>query len=138
MKKFLRFLLLAALMVPLGARAQSTPDTVTMATSGVDTLSTCSAIIYDDGGATGSYSTNCQSTLVLLPNVTGQYVTISGTSITEGNWDYLTIYEGVGTTGNIVFQDNVSGVETTTIPVLSAAAFTIVFLSDGSRFLPAR
>ena len=40
-------------------------------------------IIYDDGGATGSYSTNCQSTLVLLPNVTGQYVTISGTSITE-------------------------------------------------------
>ena len=132
MKKFLRFLLLAALMVPLGARAQSTPDTVTMATSGVDTLSTCSAIIYDDGGATGSYSTNCQSTLVLLPNVTGQYVTISGTSITEGNWDYLTIYEGVGTTGNIVFQDNVSGVETTTIPVLSAAAFTIVFLSDGS------
>jgi hypothetical protein len=36
-----------------------------MATSGVDTLRTCGTVIYDDGGATGSYSSSCNSTLVL-------------------------------------------------------------------------
>ena len=68
LKKCLRLVLLAALLVPLGARAQSTPDSVyTMGTTGSDTLRICSAVIYDNGGATGSYATDCNFTLVLLP-----------------------------------------------------------------------
>lgn len=132
-KHLLRFVLLVALAVPLGTRAQSTPDSVyTMGTTGSDTLRICSAVIYDNGGATGSYATNCNFTLVLLPSVDGNHVLISGTSVTEGQWDYLTIYEGVGTSGNVLFRDNVSSVETTPIPAISAAALTIVFYSDGS------
>ena len=132
MKKLLRLMLLAALFVPLGATAQTTPDTVhNMATSGSDTLRTCSATIYDDGGANGNYSSNCDATLVLLPNAPGQYVAISGTSYTESTYDYITIYEGVGTSGSVLWTDYGIDAQTPFGP-FDAAAITIHFHSDGS------
>ena len=76
-----------------------------MATSGTDTLRTCFATIYDDGGATGSYSSNCNSTLIVYPNQEGSMLQVSGLSYTEGTWDYLRIYDGVGTNGEVLFDD---------------------------------
>lgn len=132
MKKLLRLMLLAALFVPLGATAQTTPDTVfNMATSGSDTLRACSATIYDDGGPNASYSSNCDATLVLLPNIAGQYVSISGTSYTESTYDYITIYEGVGTDGTVLWTDYGIDAQTPFGP-FRAAAITVAFHSDGS------
>jgi hypothetical protein len=58
---------------------------------------------------------------------------ISGTSRTESSYDYLTIYDGIGIGGEILFQDNTSGVSSAVaIPTLMSDAFTLVFHSDGS------
>ena len=109
-------------------------DVINMATSGTQTLTTCNAIIYDNGGSTGSYSNYCNATLILLPQTAGDYVVINGFSHTEGSWDYLTIYEGVGTTGDILFRDNTSGDNSThTFGPFASDAFTVVFYSDGSN-----
>ncbi len=104
-----------------------------MATSGSDTLHTCAATIYDNGGPTGSYSASCQSTLVITPNDPTKWVTISGSSQTEGSYDYLTIYDGIGTSGEMLFRDNTSGDNSThTFGPFGSEAFTVVFHSDGS------
>lgn len=102
-----------------------------MATTGTDTLRSCAAIIYDNGGPTGQYTTNCNATLVLLPTNPNDMVRISGQSQTEANYDYLTIYEGIGTSGTILFQDNQSGIyDEIPIGPFTADAFTVVFTSD--------
>ena len=130
MQKFLRTLMLAALMLPFASQAQ---DVVILGTSGTDTLRSCNAVIYDNGGADGNYSNSCNVTKVLLPNAADKWLSISGTSHTEGKWDYLTIYAGIGTTGEILFRDNTAGINSqVTIPTLTGEAFTIVFYSDGS------
>ena len=104
-----------------------------MATSGTDTLRSCAAIVYDNGGPSGSYASNCQSTLVILPSSNDREVYISGTSYTEGSYDYLTIYDGVGTSGTVLFCDNTSGQSTTlSFGPFTGTAFTVVFHSDGS------
>ena len=102
-----------------------------MATSGSDTIYTCAAVIYDDGGATGSYSSSCQSTLVIYPSTPGSEVVITGTSYTESSYDYLTIYQGVGTSGEQLWTDNGVTAQQSFGP-FSADAITIVFHSDGS------
>ena len=105
-----------------------------MATSGTDTLSTCNAIIYDNGGPTGSYTNSCNATLVITPSDPTKWVTISGTSQTEGSWDYLTIYDGIGTSGEMLFCDNTSGdYNTHTFGPFGSSAFTVSFYSDGSN-----
>ena len=73
-----------------------------MAVTGSDTLTTCSAIIYDDGGPNGNYSANCSSTLVLFPEVSGTALMLNGTSTTQSNVDFLDIYDGVGTGGALL------------------------------------
>lgn len=82
MQKFLRTLMLAALMLPFASQAQ---DVVILGTSGTDTLRSCNAVIYDNGGADGNYSNSCNVTKVLLPNAADKWLSISGTSHTEGN-----------------------------------------------------
>ena len=104
-----------------------------MATSGSDTLRSCSAIIYDDGGPTGSYSSGISlSTLVIYPADDQHAVVISGNSYTEGSWDYLRIYEGVGTTGDEVWSDYDVSATQTFGPFISTSAFTVTFHSDGN------
>ena len=106
---------------------------VNMATSGSDTLRTCAAIIYDDGGPTGSYSSSISSSiLVLYPSDALHALTISGSSYTESTYDYLRIYSGVGTDGETLFDDY--GVSTLQNfgPFFSTNPITIYFHSDGS------
>ena len=102
-----------------------------MATSGTDTLQTCAAIIYDNGGPSSEYSSSCNSTLILLPDTPGSEIVVSGTSYTEGSYDYLTIYEGVGTTGTVLWTDNGSYNNESFGP-FTAPAITVTFVSDAS------
>ncbi|MBR1549554.1 MAG: fibronectin type III domain-containing protein [Bacteroidales bacterium] len=76
-----------------------------MSSSGNATLSTCAANIYDNGGADGSYGNNCNSTLVVTPATPGSYLMVTGTSYTESTYDYLNLYEGNGTSGELLFDD---------------------------------
>ena len=107
----------------------ATPGTYNMGTVGSDTLSTCSLIIYDNGGANGDYSSNCDFTLVLYPETAGDAVAVSGSYVTENNWDYLRIFDGAGTDGTLLGDYCGSG----TVPLLvsSSGPLTVKFTSDG-------
>ena len=106
-----------------------------MTVTGTNTLTGCAFTIYDDGGPTGSYSANCQSTLYVYPPDEQHVISVSGTSYTEGSWDYLRVYEGIGTTGTVIFDDyNVSSTQTFGPYISESGPITIVFHSDGSVF----
>ncbi len=105
-----------------------------IAIDSLDTLRTCGAIICDDGGLNGAYSDNRRDTIVIYPAEAGHGLLISGTSETEGSWDYLRIYEGVGTTGTLLWEDRISGMRDVSVipPMEVAGPVTITFYSDGS------
>ena len=107
-----------------------------MHTSGWDTLYTCGAAIYDDGGPSGNYSGNCNSYLVIYPEQPGSFVQISGTIYAEySTYDNLYIYDGVGTT-NALFSTYGQSSGTLTIPTITSSTgpLTINFVSDGTVY----
>lgn len=107
-----------------------TPGSYNMPVSGYNTIYACGGTIYDDGGATGDYSVNCNSTLVIMPTSPDSLVTISGTINSETNYDFLYIYDGIGTSGVLLSQIHGAA----TIPTISSYSgpLTIRFISDGS------
>src|SRR5574344_1474546 len=110
-----------------------TPGTYNMATSGIDTLRTCNAIIYDNGGPTGSYSSNVNSTLIIYPSTPNSLLTLTGSYNTESGWDKITIYSGVGTTGTaLVNQVSGTGTINVTSEDYTTGALTLYFYSDVS------
>lgn len=82
------------------------PNLIVMRANHTDTLRTCGGTIVDDGGLTGNFSTNQNSTIVLYPNDNSQTITLTGVASTMGTYTYssnvLTIYEGVGTSGRVL------------------------------------
>ena len=107
----------------------ATPGTYNMGITGSDTLTSCSLIIYDNGGANGNYSSNCNAILVIYPETEGSSVAVSGTYATENNWDYLRIYDGAGTNGTLLGEFCGNGTVPSTMS--SAGPLTIKFTSDG-------
>ena len=116
---------------PLCGPISATPGSLNMPTSGTLTITTCSLILYDDGGATQNYSNGCDATVVLQPETAGNLISVQGTSSTESSWDYLRIYDGVGTSGTMLGEYTGSGL---TVPELTSTTgpLTIAFSSDGS------
>ena len=108
----------------------ATPGQYTFGVTGSDTLTTCGVMLYDNGGPNGNYSTNCNFTLVLYPENPDAMMAVVGTITTEGiSWDYLTIYDGVGTSTQLAKL----GGSTQTVNVMSQSGpLTLVFHTDGS------
>ena len=96
-----------------------------------DTLTTCGAVIYDNGGPNGDYSANSNNTLVLIPATPGSMMMLTGTCNVENSWDHLYIYDGVGTSGTQLAS--LGNSSTQNVSVLSTTGpLTIHFTSDGS------
>lgn len=96
-----------------------------------DTLTTCNAIICDDGGDNGDYSSDCISTLVIYPSSPDDGLQITGTaSLHPGYSDwgssYLTFYDGVGISHPIL--GNYTG-DSLNIAVATSGPITIQFSS---------
>lgn len=109
------------------------PGSWEMRANQTDTLYMCGGTIYDDGGLTGSYSTSQDSYIILRPDTSNMLVSVSGTSYTEGSWDYLTIYDGIGTSGTELWSDYGSSSSQSFGPIESLSGpLTIAFHSDGS------
>ena len=106
----------------------ATPGTYNLGITGSDTLTSCSMIIYDNGGVNGNYSSNCNFTLVLYPETESDVMAISGTYDTESEWDILRIYDGAGTDGTLIGE--YSGTDTIFALVSSTGPLTIKFTSD--------
>ena len=107
-----------------------------MGTSGWDTLYTCGAVIYDNGGLTGNYADNTNAYLVLYPDQPGSFVQVYGTLVAESStWDYLIFYDGVGTANEILKTNQTSSSQTYTIPTITSSTgpLTIYFRSDNSN-----
>ena len=109
----------------------ATPGAYNMSVTGSNTITTCDMVIYDDGGATGNYSSSSDSYLTIYPETPGNLIAVQGTSATESSWDYLYIYDGTSASGTLLFTANGSNV---TIPELvsSTGPLTLYFHSDGS------
>jgi hypothetical protein len=101
-----------------------------MNATGSDTLTTCGTVIYDDGGATGDYSSNCNSILVLYPADANAKLGLTGTANIENSYDHLYIYDGVGTSGTQLA--NVTGLSQTVNILSLTGPLTLHFTSDGS------
>ncbi|MCR4965008.1 MAG: fibronectin type III domain-containing protein [Bacteroidales bacterium] len=111
--------------------AQATPGSYLMPMSGSNTVTTCSMVVYDDGGLQGSYSNSCNSTLIIYPEVAGNMISLYGTVSTESCCDYVQIYDGAGTSGNMLGEYRGSGLTVPTL-VSTTGPLTIYFHSDGS------
>jgi len=100
-----------------------------MGITGSDTITTCGMAIYDNGGPNGDYSISCNYTLVVNPANAGSGISITGTVSTYNGSSYyagvLTIYAGVGTSGEVLgtFSGNA------TVNVAYAGPVTLNFTS---------
>ncbi len=112
-------------MAPLDSNASS----FVMTYQGTDTVTTSGIMVYDHGGPEGNHGNGCNSTLVLLPAVQGQKLSVSGSYSTESCCDHLFIYDGIGT-NNLLGQYQGSGdIEEL---VSTSGPLTIRFTTDGS------
>ncbi len=76
------------------------PAALLMPVSGTLDVTACSGVIYDNGGASGSYANNCNGTIILRSYNPGSTITLSGSYHTETCCDKLYVYDGVG--GNLL------------------------------------
>jgi hypothetical protein len=60
--------------------------------------------IYDDGGSTGNYSNDCDGYLVLTAPQ-GYTIQLTGDLLTETGCDYLTVYAGNTTDGDVLLDE---------------------------------
>ena len=109
------------------------PGLYTMTANSSDTLHACGITIVDDGGLGGDYAPNQNTTLYLYPSDATQMLVLSGSSHSESTYDYVTIYSGIGTSGEVLFTDNGIDVLTTIDTIYSESPVTIVFISDYSN-----
>lgn len=101
-----------------------------MNTTGSDTLTTCGMVIYDNGGPDGQYDYNCDAVLVIYPADPDSKLSLTGTANIENNWDFLYIYDGVGTDGTPI--TTISGDNQTVNVISNSGPLTLHFTSDGS------
>ena len=96
-----------------------------------DTLTTCGAVIYDNGGPNDNYSANSNNILVLYPENPGAMMMLTGTCDAENSYDHLYIYDGVGTGGTQLASLGNSSVQNVSL-LSTTGPRTIHFTSDGS------
>ena len=108
----------------------ATPGSLIMPSLGAVTVTTCAMTIYDDGGANGNYSTNCDAVVIINPETPGSMISITGTLSTESNYDELEIYDGAGVSGTPA--QVISGTGQTVNFTSTTGPATIHFTSDVS------
>ena len=115
-----------------------TPIMVVPAT-GNNSFTVCSGNLYDNGGLVGDYATSSDGYTVINPLTVGSFVRVSGSITSEGGYDYLTIYDGIGTGGAILWGGSAHGSGTScatfTVPTITSTSgsLTVRFYSDGSN-----
>lgn len=106
--------------------------------TGNNSYTMCSGNIYDNGGSTANYATSSNGYSVINPSVIGNMVQVSGSITAEAGYDYLTIYDGTGTGGTILWGGAPHGTGTActtfTVPTITSTTgpLTVRFYSDGS------
>ncbi len=107
------------------------PVIFTLPTTGNNSYTVCSGVLYDSGGPSGNYSNNSNGYTVLNPSNPGNMVQVNGFSDGDNCCDFIRIYNGAGLSGNLLWAGNPS---TGVIPSITSTAgpLTIEFTSNGS------
>ena len=106
------------------------PGSYNMATSGTDTVISCGMMVYDNGGMNSDYANYCNGTLIIYPETEGSLVSVSGYYDVEEDYDFLRIYDGVGTNG--VLLGEFTGIGYVHDLVATNGPLTIRFTSDNA------
>lgn len=85
--------------------------------------------VFDDGGADANYSNSCNGSITVLAPA-NCLLGVSGNIVTEGNYDYLWLYDGATTDATQLLKD--SGTKTVENVYTNGNALMIRFTSDGS------
>ena len=102
-------------------------ESYNMTHTGINSIHTCSKVIYDSEGPDGNYSNYANSTLTIYPE-TGKLVSIKGTINTEINHGNLSIYYGSGKYEYLYGKYSGSR----SISLSSSSSLTLKFTSDKS------
>ena len=95
------------------------------------TVTTCSAMFYDNGGPNGNYSNNRDYTMTFLPATPGGTLeAIFEEFALESNYDFLDIYDGSSTNAPHIGQYTGSDSPGTVTATNSEGALTFRFTSD--------
>jgi hypothetical protein len=111
----------------------------TVPSTGNNAYTLCSGNLYDNGGSSGNYVNDSNGYTVLNPSIAGNRIRVSGTLNTEGGFDYMTIYDGVGIGGTILWGGAPHGSGTSctpiTVPTITSTtgSLTIRFQSNFSN-----
>ncbi len=106
--------------------------------TGSDLIATCSGTIADSGGS-GNYQSNSNGYTIINPSIAGNYIQISGSITTEAGYDYLTIYDGSGTGGTVLWGGSPHGSGTScttfTVPTITSYSgpLTVHFYADNTN-----
>lgn len=104
------------------------PSYMFVPTNGSNSYTTCSGTLYDSGGPSGDYGVNQDGYTVLNPGTPGSMVQVSGSINTESGYDFVYIYNGVGTGGTLLW----SGSGSQTVPTITSTSgpLTVRLYSD--------
>lgn len=89
----------------------------------------------DHAGAGTNYNSNADGYLV-LENTPGSFINLSGTYEMENTWDFIYIYDGVGTGGTLLQTLTGGPASMTPIAGTDGQQFTVQMTSDGSATRP--
>jgi PKD repeat protein len=97
------------------------------------TATTCSGLLFDDGGAANNYSNFANGIITIAPTgATNVALTVSAFN-TESGYDHLTIYDGPSTASPVIGTWSGSALPNFGTPIVSTGgALTVRFTSDGS------
>jgi subtilisin-like proprotein convertase family protein len=102
--------------------------------SGSNSYTTCSGHLYDNGGLNYNYASSSNGYTTIYPAITGNKIRLTGNYYTEDNYDYVYIYNGVGTGGTLLYSGSASS--STSIGTITSTdatgALTVRLTSDGS------
>ena len=95
------------------------------------TITTCSAMFYDNGGPNGNYNNNRQYTMTFLPATPGDFLeAVFEEFALESDYDFLDIYDGSSTNAPHIGQFTGNESPGTVTATNSEGALTFHFTSD--------
>ncbi len=95
------------------------------------TITTCSAMFYDSGGATGNYGNDEQYTLTIKPTGSGRKIEVSFQSFDiENGYDILKVYDGSSTSATLIGEFTGTTSPGTIVATNEEGALTFFFKSD--------
>ena len=102
-----------------------------------DTVVACGLVVYDNGGPIAGYLPNSNSALVIRSENAGSELQLFGAKFGIGSSGAtLTVYDGEGTTGSVLYTYNTTdGRDTllnTNLATSTTGALTITFVANGS------